>query len=392
MNKIKTVKLFFQEGTSDKLYHATLWEDGGLYTVEVEWGKRGTTLNRGNKAIKVTLAAAEKTIEKLLREKTQKGYQEITEEVAPQAVAPPVGQGSASRVAKDARKRMPQAAQLLNPLEESELEKFLSDEKIIAQQKLDGVRILAHRVDTTEGIIATNRSGQHSTIDETIQRALLTLPQGSILDGEVVPSEKGPVYWLFDLLQHGAENLRSLGYAARYQKLSAVAGGLQVSCVGLVTMAETQEQKRALLKRLQDERAEGIVFKQRDAAYQEGRPPSGGTQRKYKFIKSADVIITSNAGNAYQMAVYEGKNLREIGKVFAGTTNESRKQLDELLGANETPVAEVRYLYATDDDQLFQPTFVQIRDDKEAEECLLSQLEHTNKAVASTPAKSKKKK
>src|SRR5262245_36529153 len=99
MNKIKTVKLFFQEGTSDKLYNATLLEEGGLYTVALEWGRRGSPLNQGNKVVKVSLSVAEKTLQKLIREKTQKGYQEITEEVAPQAVAPPVGQGSASRVA-----------------------------------------------------------------------------------------------------------------------------------------------------------------------------------------------------------------------------------------------------------------------------------------------------
>jgi hypothetical protein len=41
----------------------------------------------------------------------------------------------------------------------------------------------------------------------------------------------------------------------------------------------------------------------------------------------------------------------------------------------------VKYLYATDDDQLYQPVFVRIRDDKEADGCLLSQLTHTNRDV-----------
>jgi bifunctional non-homologous end joining protein LigD len=379
MNKIKTVTLFFQEGSSDKLYQATLWEEGGLYTVEVEWGKRNSPLNRGNKAIKVTLAVAEKTIEKLLREKTNKGYEQITEEVAPQAVAPPVGQGSGSKVAGAARKRLPQAAQLLNAIEDEDLESFLNDPAIIAQQKLDGVRILTHRQDE---VIATNRTGHITELHLEISHGLRSFPKGSVLDGEVVSYETGPLYWLFDILQHGQEDLRGLGYAARHRRLLTAASALPIERFGVVPMAEGAAEKRALLNKLRQDRAEGIVFKKKEASYQPGRPSSGGDQRKYKFIKGADIFITSNAGNAYQMAVYADGVLREVGKVFAGTTNESRRQLDAQLAAGERPVAEVRYLYATDDDLLFQPTFVQIRDDKEPEECLFSQLKHTNKAAS----------
>lgn len=382
MNKIKTNKLFFQEGSSDKMYIATLWEEGGLYTVEVEWGKRGSTLNKGNKAIKVSLVAAEKVIEKLLREKKNKGYEEITETVAPQAVAPPVGEGSGSKVAGAQRKRLPQAAQLLNPIEDDEVEALLVNPQIIAQQKLDGARVLVHRLEAE--IIATNRSGQIAELDESLSKTLTALAPNVVIDGERISTDAGVTYWLFDVLQHGTEDLRSLGYLARYAKLKSLVEALNASNVRLVHTAETEAQKRELLKKLQSDHAEGIVFKQKDAPYQQGRPPSGGTQRKYKFIKSADVVITSNAGNAYQMMVYEGDKPREVGKVFAGTTNESRKQLDTLLGSGEKPVAEVRYLYATDDDQLFQPTFVSIRDDKEPSECLFSQLKHTNKAAAST--------
>jgi bifunctional non-homologous end joining protein LigD len=81
------------------------------------------------------------------------------------------------------------------------------------------------------------------------------------------------------------------------------------------------------------------------------------------------------------MAVYDGDELREIGKVFAGTTNDSRAELDERLAAGERPIAEVRYLYATDDEQLYQPVFIRLRDDKLAIECLRSQLEKTRRDV-----------
>ena len=96
-------------------------------------------------------------------------------------------------------------------------------------------------------------------------------------------------------------------------------------------------------------------------------------------MKTADVVITKNVGNAYQMAAFEDGALREIGKVFAGTTNESRAELDRLLGDGVTPVAEVKYLYATDDKVLFQPVFVRTRDDKEASACTIDQLVQTDR-------------
>jgi bifunctional non-homologous end joining protein LigD len=375
MKTIESVELFFQEGTSDKVYNAAILEEGpGSYTVSVEWGRRGTPLNKGSKAVKVGLEKAKREFEKVVREKTHKGYQPITKDVKPAAVAPPVGQGSASRVASTGRARTGQAAQLLNAIEEPQVEALILDETVVAQQKLDGVRILAH-VKTT-GVIATNRAGQVTEIPEAVVAAIAEAPEGSVLDGELVGGE----YWLFDLLQHGTEDLRPLGYRDRYAELDALAGEL-AGPVKLVPSAWTKAEKKALFERLRKAKAEGIVFKRGDAAYKPGRPASGGAQLKYKFVKTADVFLTANAGNAYQMAVYAGKKVREIGKVFAGTTNEVRKELDRRISEGERPVAEVQYLYATDDDNLFQPVFLQLRDDKEPEECTLEQLVHTNREI-----------
>ena len=146
-------------------------------------------------------------------------------------------------------------------------------------------------------------------------------------------------------------------------------------------MAATKKEKRALYDRLVAQVAEGIVFKERDAPYKGGRPSSGGPQRKHKLVKSCDVIVSENAGNAYTMVVLDGKKRFVVGKVFAGTTNETRKQLDALLADGEEPVCEVKYLYASDSDQLYQPVFVRLRTDKDGAGCTRDQLLKTNKTV-----------
>ena len=92
-------------------------------------------------------------------------------------------------------------------------------------------------------------------------------------------------------------------------------------------------------------------------------------------------IFIAKPGNAYQVAVSDGRKIREVGKIFAGTSNASRKRIDELLAAGEKPVAEVQYLYATDTYTLFQPVFRMLRDDKAPKECGLDQLVQTDRSI-----------
>lgn len=371
---IKSIELFFQEGTSDKLYHARIVETSpGKHDVEVEWGRRGGALNKGKKAVGVSLEAAEKTYAKLVREKTGKGYQEITTDVKPAAIAPPEGEGSGSKV-QGKRAKVGRVAQLLNAIEEDVALALIDDDSIVAQQKLDGVRVLVH---VGETMLATNRAGQATHVTETILAGLEHLPHGTIVDGEVV----GDRYWLFDVLAVGGEDVSKLGYVERWDRLDGdVEPGL-VGPIAVLPYAATKKDKRAMLERLRAQKAEGIVFKKKSAPYSAGRPASGGSQLKHKFTKTADVVIVENAGNAYRMIVFDRGERFDVGKVFAGTTNASRKELDGALARGETPVAEVKYLYATEDDQLYQPVFVKTRDDKEPEECLRAQLTRTNKKV-----------
>lgn len=370
---IKSVELFFQEGSSDKVYNAQIVEDGGAYTVKVAWGRRGSTLNEGAKAVRVALAAAQRKYDALVREKTNKGYQQVTGHVQPAAVAPPVGEGSASKAPRR-RSKVGHAGQLLTSLDESELDRFLSDDAMIAQQKIDGMRVLVHVGDE---LLVTNRDGQRTNVDRRVFEGLAYLPRDTIVDGELV----GDAYWLFDLLQLGDEDVRGRGYAERWDLLDGELEPALTGEVRVVPAAVGTKRKRRLHDRLRAAGAEGLVFKHRDAPYTAGRPSSAGPQRKHKFVKTADVVVVENAGNAYRMMVYDGGAPFEVGKVFAGTTNASRNALDAALARGERPICEVRYLYATSDHQLFQPVFVRVRDDKQATHCQRDQLATTCRTV-----------
>ena len=369
---VKSIELFFQEGSSDKVYHAQIVKDGDAYTVKCQWGRRGSSLQEGSKAVRVPLAQAQKKFDSLVREKTGKGYQEITTTVQPAAVAPPEGEGSGSKVTGK-RARVGVKAQLAEAIDdEGALGKFLANDDIVAQQKLDGERVLVH---VNEEMLVTNREGQKKSLDVSMFSGLSYLPHGTIVDGELL----GGQYWLFDVLQFAGDDIKSRGYLERFEILDGEVEPALTGDIRVLPVAVGKKAKQKLHDKLRAANAEGLIFKEREAPYTPGA--RSAAMRKFKFLKSADVVILENAGNAYLMAVYDGKKLFEIGKVFAGTTNASRKALDSALARGERPVCEVRYLYATDDHQLFQPVFVSPREDKAAKECLRAQLVTTSRKV-----------
>ena len=75
MKLVKQVKLFFQEGTSDKVYEIDLCESGDGFLVNFRYGRRGAALKEGTKTIfPVAIAEAQRVFDALEQEKRKKGY------------------------------------------------------------------------------------------------------------------------------------------------------------------------------------------------------------------------------------------------------------------------------------------------------------------------------
>jgi predicted DNA-binding WGR domain protein len=76
MKLVRQTRLHFKEGNSDKVYEADLCDLGdGRFTVNFRYGRRGTDLKEGAKtSVPVARDEAEKIFQKLVDEKTRKGY------------------------------------------------------------------------------------------------------------------------------------------------------------------------------------------------------------------------------------------------------------------------------------------------------------------------------
>jgi len=344
---MKQISLFFKSGSSDKEYHAQLEPKGSGFVVNFQYGRRGSTLTAGTKTPSpVPIAKAEAIYDKLVQEKMAKGYTQ--------------GESGTPYVGTDKEERATgNTPQLLNPIEESEVEKYLADPAWGAQEKKDGKHVM---IDRKEGkVVASNRKGLQIGIPETVVESL---DWDALLDGEMI----GDVYHVFDLLdgKHG----KSGGYKLRHADLSAL-HELQFigHCVKLVPLAVTEKEKRDLYSRLKKEGREGIVFKKLDAPYVPGRPNSGGNMLKFKFYATASCVVgPGRAGKrSIGLLLMKGGDMVSVGNCTVPA--------NQPVPAEDS-IVEIRYLYSYPDGSLYQPVLLGVRDDIDLDACSVKQLKY----------------
>ena len=139
----ETITLYYQEGTSDKVYIAILKQEGNNWVVNAQWGRRGASMQTGTKTKSpVSYEEAKKIYNKLVKSKRAKGYE-------PGADGPIYTSATGTDAKKEKEKRKTDTyPQLLNPIDDDELEGYMNDNSYGAQEKYDGKRIIIHIGDT----------------------------------------------------------------------------------------------------------------------------------------------------------------------------------------------------------------------------------------------------
>lgn len=355
---IKECTLYCRENGSDKVYQASIEGYNGGYLVNFAYGPRGGTLRPGTKTPSpVTLAVAEKTYDKIVKEKLGKGY-------VPGEDGKKLDTSAMDFLASREERFTGILPQLLNAVEEDRLELLFKDNRFMAQEKHDGER--RGLVIEKDRVYGTNRKGEAVPLPEGIAReARLLQPYAPmVLDGE----EVGDVFHAFDIRKLEGEDIDFKTAEDRYfilRGILAVLGDVHEGAVRVVGCAFTEEQKRKLFADLKARRAEGIVFKDREASYTPGRPNSGGPQLKFKFTESATVLVVGANGTkrSVKIGVIDSSKVREL---------DSPKIKDcgsvTIPPNYEIPksgyLVEVEYLYVGAKGSLYQPVYKGKRTDK----------------------------
>ena len=392
---IQSVTLHCQQGSSDKVYilgimrleplTSTTWSPSQNFAVVAHYGRRYGHWTVAHKGHFSTLVEATKKFNSLVREKSAKGYELIesvtTPEEGAQASAPTPAPYVPAPFVPSAPPR-PRCV-LLNAVSPDSVDSLLEAPEWALQPKIDGQRLLVEIAE--DGTIrGFNRRGVEVTVPANIVEGLDGFPTGVTYDGEITGGADGQVFHIFDVVdenltfqqrtealervfgrQEGRPPAGRLLTPYRQEALEGIVGQNGNGSVRLVRTYIDRWAKRESLKTLADANREGVVFKRLDARYTVGRPNSGGSYLKHKFVQSAtcQVLRVNN-----QRSV-------EIGLVGPGALP-SRSCGNVTIPANhEIPavgqLVEVQYLYANPvvsdfsrgSATLYQPVYLGVRDD-----------------------------
>jgi ATP-dependent DNA ligase len=406
---VTLIALDFQQGSSDKFYR--------VFTVDTDlitqYGRNGTFGTFTAAKPYPTVEAAEAAALKASAAKFAKGYK-IVKTAAAHVVAPvggltpsqldewatladsgPVDElrvpqereqapvvatvNEAAAFVRPTKTPMPMLAH--NALSENVAGMILSPLWSM-QPKLDGDRLLILVEDGVVSAYGRNGQAKVSNIGAAILAPFRKFSSGRwVFDGEVV----GRVLWLFDLPEALPEADHIIGpsnsFATRYAALTAVVDVLGSEHVRLVPVADTPEEKAAMLADAQENRKEGVMFRLNAAPYMVGRSPA---LLKHKFVKTIDCVVIEagrKGKDSASLGVFDHDgNLVEVGA--ASTIGKNKRG----GGIKAGQVVEVEFLYilSQDDPRLYQPRIKSVRSDKAAAECSTDQLigAHTNRDVA----------
>lgn len=348
---LPSVSLFFQQGSSDKVYHARVEAEGDGFIVAFEYGRRGSTLTAGRKTTApVPLDEATKVFDKLVHSKTSKGY------TPEEGAAPHVGGENAGRVSG----LLPQ---LLNVIDQATVERLIRDDAWCMQRKHDGVRLMLRCADGE--VTGINRKGLTVGLPASVVDAARAIGlKDAILDGELV----NDTLHVWDVLRHNGASLANAPLRDRLDVLDALVplgGAIQRELSAMTTAAKNPVFGEADMKGW-----EGVVFKRLDAPYTVGRPSSGGDALKFKFTTTATFRV--RATNATKRSV--AMEMTDTEGVWIDVGNVTIPPNHAVPPVGE--ICEARYLYAYRGGALFQPVYCGTRADQDDTDCGVSQLQY----------------
>lgn len=226
------------------------------------------------------------------------------------------------------------------------------------EPKIDGRRLLVSFHNGTTTFL--NRNGEPTNTGRELFNWLQPMAEmgfNATIDGEYIDGR----YYVFDVVSDGPH----------WKRDDAVRGVVRAIASpyvhGISYWYQTSE-KLGVVAALQDVGAEGVVFKHREGTYTQGI--RNALMLKWKFTKELDAVVLEKTDGKDSVTL--GLNYTQLNGISTCTAigNCSVVGKDAPVGS----VVRVRYLYASENNQLVQPRIIEVRDDKKPHECGWDQL------------------
>lgn len=249
--------------------------------------------------------------------------------------------------------------------------RLCTDDNWWVEPKFDGER----RLITIEGEVLRNynRKGERGGIlPDKIATWFEPFDGDWAFDGELMGNGH---FIMFDLVHANDLITETTPYYQRRAALEAVYAKAfgDADTIHLAPVGRTSEEKVALCRKIAEQRGEGMMFKHIDAPYVTTGRRSYKTL-KWKYWKTADLIcgiVGRNDSMSVQLLAVDKETAELVDVGSAATMGKGELERGDVV--------EVRYLYLSDGDRLYQPTILRKRTDKDAASCWTDQLETTSK-------------
>lgn len=360
--KPEHINLFFQRGTSDKVYQVQLNQveltkenpyHDELWVVNFQYGRRGSSLVGGTKTpVGLTYWHAKRTYDTLVRSKVRKGYMPKKTDT--------VSYTPFQQVAKKVKARTTDfLPQLLKQVTLAEAKKLYKANvgNIFMQTKHDGER---RGVLVTDKVLAANRRGLEVQIQQSVADACTDLTKQWTDILEIDTEDMGSHLVLFDVLQAGGEDIRNKMFAQRCGLLKTLQMAINQAGLGnqlkidIPYQPDSYEEFIDFINYAQATNEEGVVIRLGTGRYE---PGLGDSCYKLKFYADATVQVWSvhATKRSIGIAALNKNSYHNIGNC-AIPANRDIPKLGNFV--------EVRYLYAYEGGSLYQPFYKGLRSDK----------------------------
>jgi DNA ligase D-like protein (predicted ligase) len=296
----------------------------------------------------------------------------------------------------------------------------------IYEVKLDGYRAIAVKSDNKVRLYSRRQKSFNQQYPYIVE-ALIDLPDGTVIDGEIVAlddsarpqfnllqnyrSEAGRIrYFVFDLLCYQNHDTMGLPLVERRQLLRS----LMFRSPRIQSVDYFETSAASMVAAAKEQRLEGVIAKRTDSLYQPGRRT--GSWVKYRISMGQEFVVGGYFPGAHGfdsiiVGYYEGKDLMYAARTRNGFVPASRRQVFakiKHLAISECPfvnlpearktrfgeelnaekmkkavwlrpeaVAQIEFLEWTEGNRLRHSKFVRLREDKSPRSVV---KEHAGKA------------
>ena len=223
--------------------------------------------------------------------------------------------------------------------------------------KFDGFRVLAIKNGKSVELWSRNQKPLNEKFSKVAEAVARLKIERCMLDGEVcaldeqgrssfqllqnlAETQRPVVYYVFDLLFEGKEDLRPLPLTERKTRLEAI---LLKATDPIRPSAFFTEHPKEVLAKMKDVGAEGAIAKLKNSRYKTGRRSAAWV--KIKFHKGQEFVIAGYTlprksrkyFGALLLGYYQGKRLIFAGRVGTGFTQKSLRAIYQKLKKLECP-------------------------------------------------------